>query len=211
MRWPNLFGKERRQPTSGSWHEWKQHIADQCDAACIYCALSEASFGGIRNFHIEHFRPKGKFVELENDIRNLYLACGICNVLKSDDWPCEPAVNHSIAAYPDPYLVDYNTLFTLSPQTHEISAPTVAGKYLIERIFLNRPQLILARRLFAVRKYVREFREWMDESLEQLEVEELREVSRCLLNLSRLCDTAVDSRPYRDADTKRRDDRGPRR
>jgi hypothetical protein len=201
--WPNLVGKARNQPDLGRWHEWKETIAAHCDSRCVYCAIHEGRFGGIRNFHIEHFRPKVRFPHLENHIANLYLACAICNVLKSDDWPGDPVPDHSVAAYPDPSVTDYNTLFTVSPETHQVSAATFAGKYVIERILLNRAQLILERRLAAFLRSLSEFENWVVQSVDNMNPAELKELSTILLEIGRAKTSVLQARPYRDADTKR--------
>lgn len=203
MTWPILFGKNRNQPATGSWHDWKQLIADDCEARCIYCAIAEAGFGGIRNFHIEHFRPKVRFPQFENDIRNLYLACAVCNVLKCDDWPAEPVADHSLPSYPDPSLVDYNTIFEVLPATHEVSSPTVAGTYVIERMALNRAQLIIERRRSAVQAQIDEFNDWVEASLDSLTPDEQRDAIKILTAIGRVQSAVVKARPYKEAEAKR--------
>ena len=204
MRWPLLAGKARTQPASGHWDSWKQVIADDCEGRCIYCGIPEARFGGVRNFHVEHFRPKVKFPALEDAIRNLYLACAICNVLKCDDWPAEPAADHSIASYPDPALTDFNMLLRTSATTHEVEADTLAARYMIERLVLNRAQLVLERRLFGVLHFLKEFEDWIGRRLDDLTPAELRSTLIVLREISGLKSTVFEARPYRDDDTKRR-------
>ena len=203
MQWPNLVGKVRIQPPQGKWHEWKQAIADHCAGRCVYCAIPEGRFGGIRNFHIEHFRPKSKFPKLENDIGNLYLACAICNVLKSDDWPAEPVADHSLATYPDPLRTDYNAVFVISSTTYEVGSPTVAGKYLVERVLLNRAQLIMERRLAAMFSSLAEFDAWVSASISSMTSEEMKTTVAVLQEISRVQTKTLEARPYRDLDTKR--------
>jgi hypothetical protein len=169
----------------------------------VYCAISEGRFGGIRNFHVEHFRPKGKFPSLENDIANLYLACGICNVLKGDDWPCEPAADHSLATYADPATTDYNTILSVSAATHEVSASTLSGRYIIERVLLNRAQLVLERRMAALLAGFEQFETWVDAALDSMSETELKAVSAALLKMTQTKTALLQNRPYRDADTKR--------
>jgi hypothetical protein len=202
VKWPNLVGKPRVQPTRGKWHQWKQAIADYCDGRCVYCAIPEGRFGGIRNFHIEHFRPKVKFPKLENDIGNLYLACAICNVLKCDDWPAEPVADHSLASYPDPSLTDYNRLFVISSTTHKVGSQTVAGKYLVERVLLNRAQLILERRFAMLLSSMAEFDAWVGASMGSMTSEEMKSTVSVLLEISRVKTKTLEARPYRDLDTK---------
>jgi HNH endonuclease len=203
VKWPDLLGRTRKQPDVGRWHQWKEVIAEHCAGVCIYCAIPEGRFGGIRNFHVEHFRPKSKFSHLEDDITNLYLACAICNVLKSDDWPGEPTPDHSLPVYPDPGVTNYNSLFVVSPQSYEVSASTLAGKYLIERILLNRAQLILERRLATMLRSLAEFEDWAERSLSDMNPSELRDTSAVLLQISRTKTSTLLARPYRDADAKR--------
>lgn len=203
MKWPLLSGKRRQQPVTGRWHEWKAKIADECGAQCIYCAIHEARFGGIRNFHVEHFRPKAKFPKLENDIRNLYLACAICNVLKCDDWPAEPKPDHSAPGYPDPAACDYNSLFSIDGRTHEIGSSVVAGRYVIERVMLNRAQLILQRRLAAFLARINEFEHWCATGTQDLDTSELREVIQVLTTISALKTAVFNARPYQDQDARR--------
>lgn len=180
-----------------------QIIADHCMGQCIYCAISEARFGGIRNFHIEHFRPKAKFSELENDINNLYLACAICNVLKCDDWPAEPTTDHSIAAYPDPSVADYNSIFEVSSDSYGASSTTIAGTYLVERLLLNRAQLILERRLLVMTQLLEEFEKWVGDSMSRMTKSELKSTMTILLDFTKVKTGALQARPYQDVDTKR--------
>ena len=202
MQWPNVVGKSRTQPSRGTWPQWKQAIADHCDGRCVYCAIPEGRFGGIRNFHIEHFRPKVRFPTLENDITNLYLACAICNVLKCDDWPAEPVADHSVASYPDPSVTDYNGLFVISSTTHEVGSQTVAGKYLVERVLLNRAQLILERRLAAMLNSLAEFDSWVTASIGSMTREEMKTTVSILQDIGRVQTRTLEARPYRDVDTK---------
>lgn len=203
MRWPNLVGKARFRPGRGSWSDWKEAIADYCESRCVYCAIHEGRFGGLRNFHVEHFRPKARFPEFENEIANLYLACAICNVLKSDDWPAEPASDHSRLAYPDPGGCDYNAIFAIDAATHGVTSKAVAGKYLIERILLNRPQLVLERRFAAMLKFFDEFESWVSRMLGEMTLTEAKQTAQLLLEINGLTTSAIRARPYRTADTKR--------
>lgn len=203
MKWVNLVGKTRRQPTTGRWNDWKHSIADYCEGQCVYCAIHEGRFGGIRNFHIEHFRPKMRFPALENAIANLYLACGICNVLKCDDWPAEPTTDHSVAAYLDPSVVDYNTVFSMSVPSYEVSSTTMAGRYVIQRILLNRAQLILERRLSATLSALQDFEQWVNSAMEEMTDDERTATVRALLKISGAKTSAIKARPYQDNQTKR--------
>jgi hypothetical protein len=143
MNWKLIIKDAKKQPAKGTYSDWKEQIAEECFYQCVYCSIHEAQFGGINNYHIDHFRPKSVFNTLENDICNLFYVCPICNRFKSDDWPAEPDLN--VISYPDPSKVNYSDLFTLTVN-YEIEGKYIASQYLVLRLFLNRAQLIIERR-----------------------------------------------------------------
>src|ERR1051325_1197957 len=147
MKWKRV-AENRTQPTAGTYADWKTQIANDCHQQCVYCAISESRYGGLDNFHIDHFKPRSKFEELEQIITNLFLACAICNRFKSNDWPSEPLEDHSHPAYPDPASYDYNDLFEIESETLLIKGKHPATVYVTEKLYLNRPQLIIERRSF---------------------------------------------------------------
>lgn len=147
MNWRLILKNKKTQPTTGEYNDWKQQIANECFNQCVYCSIHEQQFGGIDHYHIDHYRPKSRaeFEALKNDILNLFYSCPICNRFKHDDWPGEPT-SLDIVCYPDPSATDYATLFDLNPGTYLISGRYTASTYLIERLYLNRPQLVYERR-----------------------------------------------------------------
>ena len=148
MNWFRIEKENATQPVRGSYKNWKELLAEEGKHQCVYCAVSEQAMGGIRNFHVEHYRPKSleRFEHLTNDIRNLYYACPICNTFKGDDWPNDPSNHLSEVCYAEPSAVDYTNLFMLTT-TSEITGKNVAARYMIEKLYLNRPQLQEERRL----------------------------------------------------------------
>ena len=145
MNWKLVVKDTKNQPATGSYSDWKEQIAEECFYQCVYCSIHESQFGGINNYHIDHFRPKSfpEFKSLENDICNLFYSCPICNRFKSDDWPAEPDIN--IISYPDPSKINYSDLFVMT-DNYEIFGKYTSSKYLVIRLFLNRAQLIMERR-----------------------------------------------------------------
>jgi 5-methylcytosine-specific restriction endonuclease McrA len=140
------------QPQQGVYSDWKAQISDECYNQCVYCAIHENHWGGLDNYHVEHFRPKSipAFKRLENDILNLFLACPVCNRFKSDDWPADPDV--TIPSYADPSLNDYSTFFKVGATPYTLAGSCVSATYTIERLYLNRPQLIYERREATLKK-----------------------------------------------------------
>jgi hypothetical protein len=155
VRWRRIPKDRSAQPSNGTYKDWKVLLAQEGFHQCVYCAISETSFGGTRNFHVEHFRPKAIFVALENAFANLFYACSICNGFKGDDWrdPCDAL---ETACYVSPASWEYADLLRADASDHLAVSDHVAGRFMIERLYLNRPQLIMERRLSAADIRLRE-------------------------------------------------------
>lgn len=148
MRWRTIDKSQAVQP-KGVYSDWKPALAEEAKHQCVYCCISDAHFGGLRNFHVEHYRPKSKRKDLEHTYSNLFYACGICNTFKGDDWPDEPGKDDRFEYihYPDPSLTNYSHLFSVDVMTAEVSGRNVTAKYLVEKLHLNRAQILRNRKL----------------------------------------------------------------
>jgi hypothetical protein len=167
MKFRRVDKSKTNQPPNGTYKDWKPLLAIEARRQCVYCTIHESSFGGIRNFHVEHYRPKSKFEHLINSIKNLFYACAICNTFKGDDWPGEPTKNHDLPCYPDPSLVDYADI--ISPtELGFLQGRNAAGTYLVERLYLNRPQLITERLVYEANQTLKELLDRMESSVAQL-------------------------------------------
>ncbi len=148
MRWFRITKEVTTKPTTGKYYwDWKEHLSTEGKEQCVYCAININTFGGIRNFHVEHYKPKSlpQFATLEHDFLNLFFACSICNCFKSNDWPNDPSDEFDNHSYPDPSKHDYSSFLELDAQ-HNITSTYPSGKYIIHKLFLNRPQLVLERK-----------------------------------------------------------------
>lgn len=123
----------------------KMHIREEASRHCVYCAINENRVGGYRSFCIEHYKPKAHFPELEYRLTNLYYACPVCNGFKQDTWLADPDEQYTSCAFPDPAEVDYTHLFT-EKESGILEGHYPTSNYLIWRLFLNRPQLVIARK-----------------------------------------------------------------
>lgn len=207
MRWKRVPAN-RVQPTQGSYSDWKTEIANDCWQQCVYCAISETVYGGIDNFHIDHFRPLSTFDDLTNVITNLFLACAICNRFKSNDWPADDVEDHSLPSYPDPSAFDYNDLFEIDLVTYLVSGRFPATVYLTEKLYLNRPQLLIERRSFFLKERIDQIHESIRRLLaliRQGDVPEalLTRLIAGLIDLSKLMRAAELARPYEREDVRR--------
>jgi len=144
MNWKKI-DKSQRIQNIGHYSDWKQQIADDCYNQCVYCSIHESPWGGIDHYHIDHFRPQSKFENLKNTITNLYYSCPICNKFKSDDWQNEPD-DLEVICYPDPSDYNYSDLFEVDITNYTLKGKYVSSMYLINRLYLNRPQLVYERR-----------------------------------------------------------------
>lgn len=170
MQWFKIDKSATEQPKTGDYTKWKPILAEEGRHQCVYCAIHEAQFGGIRNYHVEHYKPKSlpQFASLENDITNLFYACCICNCFKGNDWPADPDEKHSISSYPDPAKTDYSNILDIESETGELISKYVAGRYLITKLYLNRPQLIMERRIYAILNMFTELRKFYKDAVIQL-------------------------------------------
>ena len=209
MRWKRV-AVERAQPANGKYSDWKTGIANDCFQQCVYCAISESAYGGIDNFHIDHLKPRSRFQDLEHIITNLFLACAICNRFKSDDWPADHSTDHSHPSYPDPSAYDYNDLFEIDLNTYAVSGQFPATKYLTEKLYLNRPQLLLERRSSFLNERLGKLEESIPPLLtllKDVDFAEANELLRRLLigmvELNKLKREADTARPYEREDVRR--------
>ncbi|MFJ3315933.1 HNH endonuclease [Herbaspirillum huttiense] len=151
MKWRVVDKTKSKVPSTGTYRTWKPQLADEARLQCVYCCIHESNFGGVRNFHVEHFKPKSLFPALENDYANLFYACGVCNVFKSDDWPAELDDNDfNSNGYPNPARVNYADFLVVDTSTGKVVSEFKTGKYVIERLHLNRPQMVGVRSLAAI-------------------------------------------------------------
>lgn len=151
MKWQLIDKTAVQIPTGGTYSQWKPQLAREGGSRCVYCCIPESKFGGSRNFHVEHYRPKSIFPKLTNEYGNLFYACGICNIFKSDDWPADHQLgSYTRAAYPDPSLVNYSDFLNVDEPSGMVESQTFTGRYVIERLHLNRPQMVGLRAMSAL-------------------------------------------------------------
>ena len=129
----------------------KEHLRQEGGLRCVYCAVNENKLGGVRMFHVEHYKPKSlpEFMALEHKLSNLFYVCPICNSFKSNTWPAEPSATFDNASYPDPSSTDYSTIFEVRVNG-EVAGLNTSSTYMVTQLYFNRPQLILERRQFAL-------------------------------------------------------------
>jgi len=208
MNWKIVDKSKTVQPKKGSYSDWKEILANEGSYQCVYCAIKDQRLGGIRHFHVEHYKPKSIFPDLTDIITNLYYACPICNVLKSNDW-FDITNDLNDHQYPDPSNFNYNDLFNLA-RNGELESDNNCGKYIIHKLALNRRQLLIDRNfsllLLGYKAIVNDFRDIRDELINNGSDEAL-DILRKLVNANDIVidkkDLMYESAPYSIDDTKR--------
>lgn len=105
--------------------------------ACGYCDVSEISAGGLLT--VDHFCPLA--AGGDDSLDNLVYACIRCNQHKYTYWPTEEEIKLGLRVlHPLRDVLAYH--YRLNPQTGWLEPLTVAGRFHITLLHLNRPQLV---------------------------------------------------------------------
>lgn len=170
MNWTIIKKSHSTYPVSVSKYvDYKPYLRIEANHRCVYCGIKEAIFGGADSFHVEHFKPKSlaKFKYLEKDYMNLFYSCSVCNRFKSNDWYDGYQADHSTVGYPNPNEYDYNILFSTSDD-FVLKGFYISSEYLVEKLYLNRPQLLMSRELESVLELYRSLKDEVNNVLEKL-------------------------------------------
>jgi hypothetical protein len=131
--------------------------------------------GQFDAMEVDHFRPKRRpeFAPLEHQWTNLYYCCRRCNQHKSDHWPTDQQTLQGLR-FVDPCEEDPDEHFQLCrhPQHDDlcwVTPLTGAARYTIEKVRLNRDQLVHIRRSLAA-----------EEAKEQEQLREISRLTECL-------------------------------
>lgn len=120
-----------------NYRSYKKYLASDFNNRCGYCDDYDGWQGGEATYHVDHFAPKKKFENLENDYNNLVYSCSYCNRFKSDDWPSDnPKINIvGNQGYIDPCEEDYQKHF-YRDSTGNIKFKTAIGEYVYNKLQL---------------------------------------------------------------------------
>jgi len=208
MNWRIVDKSKTKQPSIGKYSKWKEILAKEGYNQCVYCSTKDHRLGGIRHFHVEHYKPKSKFPKLENTITNLFYACPICNVFKGNDWFVLTG-NLSDKQYPNPSIYNYDNLFSIKPNG-VIEGKNKCGKYIINKLALNRRQLLIDRKFTMLLKGYGSLKDEYHEIVHALineSSEEAKVILRKLIDAYQKVinkkDIMFESSPYDITDTKK--------
>ncbi|NTU79098.1 MAG: hypothetical protein HGA45_06805 [Chloroflexales bacterium] len=137
-------------PKLKNYKGYKKYLRKDFTYKCIFCAIHENEFGGYRNFHVEHHKPKSLFPGLITTYSNLTYSCCVCNVYKGVEWPSDDPLADGVG-FPDPCECDYDEQFSVNADG-VVTGSTPIGKYLVETLHLNRKHITSIRRRRLLRK-----------------------------------------------------------
>ncbi|MEK7278149.1 MAG: HNH endonuclease signature motif containing protein [Chloroflexota bacterium] len=122
----------------------REKIAEQGGRRCGYCLTPESIVGAP--MEIDHLIPESLGGPTEEE--NLWLACPICNLYKSDQIAAlDPETGETIRLF-NPRLQTWNAHFAWSENGEQIGGITPGGRVTVIALNLNRPTLARARRLW---------------------------------------------------------------
>ncbi|HLJ56804.1 MAG TPA: HNH endonuclease signature motif containing protein [Chthonomonadaceae bacterium] len=123
-------------------HESHDRVRELYGGRCGYCGISETDAGG--QLTVDHFRPRS--AGGTDDLQNLVYACFRCNLFKSDYWPnnTDPGPDQFRVLNPARDKVDSH--IQLDENTGLLVPLTERGRFHIQLLQLNRPELITFRR-----------------------------------------------------------------
>jgi uncharacterized protein (TIGR02646 family) len=134
------FQRQEKPQKQKRYQDYKQYLRRDFLFRCAYCLIHEAHHGGLRNFHVDHFRPKKKFRRLTLVYENLYYACSLCNTFKGDLWPSGQQLRAGFK-FVDPCDADPYRMHFEEEQDGTLRVLTNAGRYTVDHLRLNRRQL----------------------------------------------------------------------
>ena len=137
--------RKRNPPQYSRYQDYKSDLRLDFSNRCAYCTIHEFTWGGPRNFDVEHFRPKSipRFRKLALVYTNLYYSCNRCNDFKGTKWPSPKQVKRGIG-FIDP-CKDSLTRHFRDRGDGCLDHFTPSGEFMVKQICLNREPLVLLR------------------------------------------------------------------
>ena len=127
-------------------HRLYPDVAARAGHRCEYCRAPEHEHS--MEFEVDHIDPRASGGE--DELFNLALACGSCNRRKAQATRALDAVTGASVLLFNPRRHNWSEHFEFHPQTCTIVGRTSMGRATVERLDLNRRQMIRARLLWGV-------------------------------------------------------------
>lgn len=137
-----------------NYSSYKLYLKNDFMERCGYCNGLDRWSGGSRYYHIDHFKPKKLYPELEVKYNNLVYACSVCNIFKKDNWSDD---EHN--KFLDPCDEDLNLYFSRD-RYGRIIVKAPEGKYMYEKLKLYLPRHGVSWNLCRIRSLLEEINEY---------------------------------------------------
>lgn len=124
--------------------ELRRRVAAQARYRCGYCLTQEAVIG--RPMEFDHLLPRSLGGPTTED--NLWLACSLCNDHKSNRFLLVDPETGLLVQVFNPRLQDWPEHFAWAEGATRIDGKTATGRATVAALHLNRPSVVLARRLW---------------------------------------------------------------
>lgn len=128
--------------------EIRERVRELYGRCCGYCGVHESDAGS--KLEIDHFKPQAFYGT--DELENLVYCCAACNKFKRDFWPADPvASNPRRLLHP---LKDSLQEHLTENEAGQLIALSETGAFHIEKLRLNRPQLLASRQKRRLEKEV---------------------------------------------------------
>lgn len=123
--------RRREYQRKSNYTQYKDILTEDFHGMCGYCGKRREHL--LDKYQIDHFAPKSKFEDLENEYSNLVLACPNCNRLKSDKWIGQDSTipNDGNEGFVDPATEEYDAHLGRDEEGNIIWKTNV-GKYMYD-------------------------------------------------------------------------------
>lgn len=122
----------------------RRRVAEQARHRCGYCLTQEVVIG--RSMEFDHLLPRSLGGSTTEE--NLWLACSFCNIYKGNRFlVIDPATGAKVRIF-NPRQQDWGQHFAWAEGATRIDGSTAIGRATVAALQLNRPSLVLARRLW---------------------------------------------------------------
>ena len=121
------------------WELLRQQVYQRANGCCEYCQTSELNTG--QTMQVDHITPDGG-----DDLDNLCLACWNCNNHKRAAISVIDVRTDEIILLFNPRLQRWSDHFEWMTQDTEVRDKTPTGRVTVERLKMNRPSIVIARR-----------------------------------------------------------------
>jgi hypothetical protein len=126
-------------------HEFYPQVAARAGHRCEYCQAPEEFHS--TEFEVEHIHPRA--LGGGNDLGNLALACRSCNLRKLQATYAADPVTGLLAELFNPRRDIWQEHFEFAVETRLFVGQTPTGRATVQRLGLNRDQMLRARRRWA--------------------------------------------------------------